>query len=351
MDLAGPPTAAELLERAEQALADAGGAGVATAGWERKLTASPGGAGEDIELRVEVTELPAGAPSAPRSGRAHAGYDPLLTRLEPEELAAAGGEWRAGAARTAIVSSAGARAFEQRSFAAVRLGPLGWAAVTPAGIDLAALAVEAAALETEAAPADPPEGELEVVLGPDAVAAVLDRLRPELASGGALAGRLGTRVAASTVALSDSPRYATTLPRSYDASGTPRQPVPLLQDGVAHRVVSPATGHADGAEGARAEHLVLVGGGAASVEELMAPIERGVYLPSLALGFLVEGGRRGAAIDVRALALDPLAVLASVQALTSRQRTFAVGDSPRTVGATVCPALRAAAGVVFGGAG
>jgi len=168
-----------------------------------------------------------------------------------------------------------------------------------------------------------------------------------LAEGGELDVRRGTRVAASCVNLSESPRFASTLPRSYDVTGTPRQPVPLIQDGVAHRVVGPATGHlaipGDGV--ARADHLVLVGGGAADESELMAPIERGVYLPTLQAGFAIESGRRGRPLPPFRATVDALGVLAATQALAARQRTIAVGGSARTVGATVCPALRASGGV------
>lgn len=350
-----PPSEAELLALAEQTLADSGEEGVATAWWERALLAGPGASHVAAQTRVEFVAVASADLPAPQAGRAHAGYDPLLARLDPDELGVTGGSWQAGAARTAIVTSSGVRAFEQRSFAEVRVGPLRWAAVTPAGIDVAALGIEAQTLELTSPPTTPPSGEIEVVLGPDAVASVLDSLRPELTTGGALASRLGARVAASTVSLSDSPRFATTLPRSYDALGSPRQPAPLIQDGVAHRVVSGATGHAiapdirtpDG-HAASADHLVLVGGGAADAAELLAPIELGLYLLTLELGFLVERGRIGPPVELGALTVDPLAVLASVRALTSRQRTFAVGGpSARSVGATVCPGLRASGGISF----
>jgi predicted Zn-dependent protease len=62
--------------------------------------------------------------------------------------------------------------------------------------------------------------------------------------------RVGTRVAAPCINLSDSPRFAATLPRSYDALGAPLAPAPLIQDGVLHRVLDRLPWH-----------LVLVGGG------------------------------------------------------------------------------------------
>src|SRR5204863_445025 len=53
----------------------------------------------------------------------------------------------------------------------------------------------------------------------------------------ALSDRLGKRVAAPGVNLSDSPRFHATLPRAFDAEGVPKTPLPLIQDGIAHRVV------------------------------------------------------------------------------------------------------------------
>ncbi|MGH2950315.1 MAG: metallopeptidase TldD-related protein, partial [Solirubrobacteraceae bacterium] len=174
------------------------------------------------------------------------------------------------------------------------------------------------------------------------------------------------RVAASCVNLSDSPRFAATLPRSYDAEGAPRQPLPLIQDGVAHRMVDAGTGHAQapgGTGGTVPEHLVLVGGGASDLAELAQPVERGLLIPALSLHGSWVVGRRGAAMaeGVRLIRdgrpagaapnltvlFEPLELLARVQALTARQRTVPppLLRSARTASATVAPALRAAGGI------
>jgi predicted Zn-dependent protease len=102
-------------------------------------------------------------------------------------------------------------------------------------------------------------------------------------------------VAAARINLSDSPRYARTLPRAFDAEGVPKAPIPLIQDGVAHRVVHDtrsaalagdhSTGHAtvpggDGF-GPVPTNLVLIGGGAADEAELAKPIKRGIYVTRL----------------------------------------------------------------------
>jgi predicted Zn-dependent protease len=205
------------------------------------------------------------------------------------------------------------------------------------------------------------------VLGPWAVAEVLRRAA--LSFGGPatpLAGRLGSRVAASCVNLSDSPRFAATLPRSYDAEGSPRLPLPLIQDGVAHRLVEPGTGHAlapGGTTGTAPEHLVLVGGGAAGLAELAAPIERGLFIPSLSVHGSWVVGHRGAAMaegvshirdGARAepapnltVLFEPIELLERAQALTARQRTIPppLQRSARTAGAIVAPALRAGGGI------
>ena len=157
---------------------------------------------------------------------------------------------------------------------------------------------------------------------------------------GALSGRLGTRVAAPAINLSDSPRFARTLPRAFDAEGVPKAPLPLIQDGVAHAVVhdtrsaaragggARSTGHALAPGGASygplPTNLVLIGGGAADEHELAAPIERGLYVTrfwyvnpvhersALLTGttrdgtFLIEDGRDHAAGARRPLhRLDP----------------------------------------------
>lgn len=391
-----PPTEDELVGLAERALAHLDGEAQATAWWERTVHASGGAHLERSVVSVEVLVLLDGRPGVvvttevdddglraaarrarkaaeredepgptasgglpePATGRAHAGYDPALVELDPTTLVAEGRRWRAGAAKTAIVSTRGISSYEQRSFAALAVDAgrgtqLSAASLSPAGVDGEGLAAEAASLtiaegETVAAPTEA----LPVVLGPDAVAAILDLLREELTEDGALAvdAVRGTRVVASSVNLSDSPRFASTLPRSYDALGVPRQPVPLIQDGVAHRVVSLETGHAvvAGRPTARPDHLVLVGGGAADVHELMAPLDHGIYLPTLEGGFEIVDGRRGRPLaPVRVLA-DARRVLAATQALSSRQRTIATAaGSARTVGASVCPALRTTGGIAL----
>jgi predicted Zn-dependent protease len=336
---------------------------------------------------ASAVALTAGGPAArgdlpdPAAGREHDGFDPAVLSLAPPTGLAEWSSWRAAAASTAIASSRGVRAFEARSFGDLRVRRHGApgrsleltaAAVRPGELDAAALAEEAESLlgGGELVAVEP--GEYAVVLGPWAVAEVLRRAA--LAFGGPsspLADRLGQRVAASCINLSDSPRFAATLPRSFDAEGAPRQPLPLIQDGVAHRLASAGTGHsvaAGGVGGTLPEHLVLVGGGAADHGELCEPIERGLFIPALSMHGAWVLGRRGSALaeGVRVIAggrltdpvpnltvaFEPLELLARAQALTARQRTIPppVQRSARTASAIVCPGARFAGGLFVAGA-
>jgi predicted Zn-dependent protease len=435
------PRRPELLDLAERALEGARGEAQATAWWERQLSVTAGGAVTTEAVSVEVAVLrdgrvgtavttdvdrdglrraleaagrmastgpeAAGPLPEPSPGRPHDGYDPAAVH---DELPAVGA-WssrRAAAARTAIASTRGVRAYEERSFGDLRVRrhdeagrslELSLTAVRPADLDAATLEAEAAALlgfggsaeaaallgaggSAEAAallgaggsaeaglvgagqPVAIEAGEYPAVLGPWAVAEVLRRVA--LSFGGPwspLADRLGTPVAAPAVNLSDSPRFAATLPRTYDAEGAPRQPMPLIQDGVAHRLAGPGTGHAQGpggVGGSLPEHLVLVGGAAADLPELAAPIRRGLFIPALSLHGAWLVGRRGAALaeGVRLIrdgepaepvpnltvTFEPLELLGQVQALSARQRTIPppVQLSARTASATVAPAARIA---------
>ena len=91
-------------------------------------------------------------------------------------------------------------------------------------LDLAALVAAAQAGFHDGAPQPAEPGEPAVVLGPVAVAQLLEALKPELAGPESLlAARRGARIAAPCVGLADAPAHAGTLPRSYDAEGVPRR--------------------------------------------------------------------------------------------------------------------------------
>jgi len=189
--------------------------------------------------------------------------------------------------------------------------------------------------------------------------------------------KLGKRVTAARINLSDSPRFMRTLPRAFDAEGVPKAPIPLIQDGVAHRVVHDTRSAARAGDGARSTghatapggssfgphptNLVLIGGGAAGEDELAAPIERGLYVTrfwyvnvahekqTLLTGmtrdgtFLIEDGRIARPLrDVR-FTDSVLRILSATEALTGAQRLVAEGSfyGRRFASGVVCPALRA----------
>ena len=409
-----PPSQAELEALAERALAQLDGEGRVTAWWERRAESTPGSlrGSEDVRVelavgqaKVETTQVDdeglrvAAAAAArlggdrarelpePAVGRPHEAYDPSAGSLAAlaeaastaspaasAEVAATGARagwadvatagriawWTSAAGKIAIASTRGVRAYEQRSFAGVRLfglgsgrrrGALTAAASGLAGIDFAGLVAELDALTGTGEPVDVAPGEHPVVLAPWAVAGVLERLSFQLHE---LVERRGTRVVAPCINLSDSPRFPGTLARSYDVEGMPKQPVPLIQDGVAHRGVDRATGHAPSlGERPRPEHLVLVGGGAADVAELAAGLGDGLLIGALEPdGYVpgarvIAGGELGPPAKDFRVELDPLEVLAATDALTSRQRLVPSADwrSVRSIGAMVVPALRARAGI------
>jgi PmbA protein len=343
---------------------------------------------------------------APAPPQGHHGYDPHTARLDPgaagEALAvafdrcgAAGlqafGIWTAGAVDTAIASSTGVRGLDSVTDAFMKViardqrGRSGWAAAADtsvAAIDPDALATRAAGKVNGEEPLELDPGEYPVVLEHHAVGSLLDFLGGLAFDGlahtegrGALAGRLGQRVAAPSINLSDSPRFAHTLPRAFDAEGVPKAPLPLIQDGVAHAVVhdtrsaaragTTSTGHAvapgGSAAGPAPTNLVLIGGGAADEAELMAPIERGLYVTrlwylntvhqksTLVTGttrdgtFLIEDGRIGRPVkDVR-FTDSILRLLEATEALTATQRLAAEAEfyGRRFAYGVVTPALRA----------
>ena len=344
----------------------------------------------------------------PAAPRAHDGFDAGTARLEPAAAGAAlrdafaecaerrleaFGIWTAGHVDTAIASTSGARLRDEVTDVYMKViardpdGRSGWgaeASVAARDIDATAIARRAAAKVSRDDPVDLAPGEYPVVLEHDAVGWLLDLLGFLAFNGlahaegrGALAGRLGTQVAAPAINLSDSPRFARTLPRAFDAEAVPKAPIPLIQDGVAHRVVhdtrsaaragdgARSTGHAlapGGApDGPHPTNLVLIGGGAADEHELAAPIERGIYVTrlwyvnvvheksTLLTGmtrdgtYLIEDGRITRPVkDVR-FTDSVLRILQATEALSSSQRLVSEAEfyGRRFAYGVVCPALRA----------
>lgn len=343
-------------------------------------TARAAGAAAQAAARADGPG-PVVGPAAPALARAHEGFDATTARVLPEGLED-GVRVRAGWTALALaVAGGGEPVIDAWTEAEVRVdrdgGTATGAAVALGALPRDALAALARWRGAEADPAPGPglaPGELPAVLGPEALGALLAVLgavafdgRRHVAGTGALAGRLGTRVAAAAVNLSDTPRFTGTLPRARDAEGTPKAPLPLIQDGVAHRVVHDgtsaalartiSTGHAlaPGGDAPRPRNLVLVGGGIAGEAELVAEIAEGIHVPALgpvevldagrALvsaplpgARAIRGGRLGAPVTGLTLHDSALAILGRIAALAARPHLVGLGAH-----GVVTPAARVSA--------
>jgi predicted Zn-dependent protease len=369
------------------------------------------GCGRAAAAAAEAAAQTGGAgayPGFPQGGRAraHDGFDRETADLDPavggraleaafsacaERGTEAHGIWSAADLTTAVASRAGAHASDRTTdvfmkvtaFApSARSGFAEGTATAASSLEPRALAERAAAKAVLAGePARLPPGEYPIVLEPDAVGELLTWLGALAHNGlayaegrSALTGRLGQRVAAARINLSDSPRFARTLPRAFDAEGVPKAPLPLIQDGVAHRVVhdtrsaalagSESTGHAltPGGDsfGPVPANLVLMGGGAEDEADLARPIERGVYVTrlwytnpvrekeTLLTGvtrdgtFLIEDGRVTRPLEDLRMTDSVLRVLDCCEDLGRRSRLTSEGEfyGRRFAYGVVCPPLR-----------
>jgi PmbA protein len=358
------------------------------------------------------TAGPGGHPGLRLDGPRAAGCDTAGAQLDPAVGARAleaafsvaraarlevHGIWTAGAVEHGVTD--GAHGDEERTtdafFKVICLDPprgrSGYAAMasrTADGLDVRGLCEAAARKATKAADVvELPSGKYPVVFEPGAVGLLLAMLGKSAFNGlahsegrGALVGRLGDQVAAPVINLADSPGYRLSLPRGFDAEGTAKRPLPLIQDGVAQAVVhdrrsaalagAQSTGHATApggdARGPLPLNLVLAGGGATDVGELCAPIERGIYVTRLWYAnlirpketlvtavtrdgtFLIENGEVTRPLRDLRLTDSLLGMLSRVQALTEGQRLTSEGEfyGRRRASGVVCPAARVA-GVRF----
>jgi predicted Zn-dependent protease len=237
-----------------------------------------------------------------------------------------------------------------------------------------------------------PPGEYPVVFEAQAVGWLLDLLGDTAFNGlahaerrGALDGRLRQAVAAPAINLADSPRSVRTLPRGFDAEGTRKAPLPLIQDGIAQGVAhdlrsaslagTASTGHALAPGGTPAgphpTNLVLAGGGASNEADLCSTIERGIYVTRLWYAnvvrpketlitavtrdgtFLIEDGRVTRPLRDLRLTDSVLGILSRTRALTRDQKLTSDGEfyGRRFAYGVVCPALSADAARFTGAAG
>jgi predicted Zn-dependent protease len=333
-------------------------------------------------------------PETAESGAARGGAAlSEVFRVAERHRLEAHGSWTIGATEHAVASSTGVAASERVTDAFMKViciapsGRSGYAAVTGKSvraIDPGAVAERAARKASPAGePATLPPGEYPVVLEHGAVSELLSMLGWYTFNGlayaedrSALSRRLGERVAASRINLSDSPRYSGTLPRSFDAEGVPKTPLPLIEDGVARNVVhdtrsaaragASSTGHAGVPGGSPfgpvPTNLVLLGGGAEDAAELCRPIERGIYVTrlwyvnavrpkeTLLTGvtrdgtFLIEDGQVTRPLTDLRFTESALGVLQRTEELTGASALTSDGEfyGRRFATGVVCPALRAA---------
>jgi predicted Zn-dependent protease len=344
-------------------------------------------------------------------------FDPVTADLDPASGAAAleeafsvaeeqgvetHGIWTVAEQEQAWATAGEAGSSERRTDAFMKViciapsGRSGYASassVQAGDMDARALAGRAAlkALAT-GEPAELPPGEYPVVFEPQAVGWLCDLLAGCAFNGlahaegrGALDGKIGKTVAGPAINLADSPAHPRTLPRSFDAEGTPKAPIALIQDGVAkgvaHDIRSAAlagattTGHAlapgGDASGPHPTNLVLAGGGAGDESELCAPIERGIYVTRLWYAnvvrpketlitavtrdgtFLIENGRVTRPLRDLRVTDSVLRILSGTSALSRDQTLTSDGEfyGRRFAFGVVCPALRADAVRFTGAAG
>jgi PmbA protein len=344
----------------------------------------------------------------PAPARRHHGHDRATAALDPSGGGAAlatvfgiaerhglqaHGIWTAAESERAVATRVGS-SLDRTTDALMKLifiapsGRSGYATamgVAQTALDPERLAERAAAKALVAGePVELPPGEYPMVLEPRAVACLLELLGATAFDGlahqegrGAFVGRIGEHVTAPSINLADSPFFRGTLPRAFDAEGTPKEPLPLIQDGVARGVVhdvrsaalagTRSTGHATepggGSEGPRPRNLVLAGGGAAGFDELCEPIDRGVYVtrfwyenvvrPKETLftavtrdgTFLIENGRIAKPLRDLRVTDTLLGVLSRVQNLSAAQQLTSEGEfyGRRDAYGAVAPALRASA--------
>jgi predicted Zn-dependent protease len=254
------------------------------------------------------------------------GYDDATAALGPDDQArlaaaaidAAGeipvyGFFTSAVAELAIASSTGL-SVEQRMTDASALvvaaaeGRSGYAEQTAwraADVDPAQVTREASekAARTEGAGTLEP-GVYRAVLEPYAFADLLDYFSHDslgalglLEKRGYLSGKLGERIFDEKITIRDDPLDPQGLPKAFDFEGTPKQPVPLVEDGVARNVVWDrttaaragngvvTTGHAGPVEsrdwGPLPYCLSVAPGEAESVDDLAALVGDGIYITRL----------------------------------------------------------------------
>ena len=253
------------------------------------------------------------------------GYDEATAALAPEDqarLAAAAigasplgvyGYVTSGVTDVAVATTTGVAAEQTLTDATVlvlaadetRSGYATASSWRAGDLDAAAVAREAAAKAERTADARELEpGRYRAVLEPYAVAELLQYFAFHAFNGQALleersyvAGRIGSAIADTAVSIADDALDAGGFPKAFDAEGTPKQRVPLIERGVARGVVwdrAAAARAADGVEstghalppsleawGPFPIALAMDGGDAGSADELAELVGDGIYVTRL----------------------------------------------------------------------
>lgn len=271
------------------------------------------------------------------------------------------GTYRASASELAVLSSTGIRAYAPFTTAYFKAlvegqGGSGFADAydrDAATLDVGRVAAQAVAkCRSNRDQREIPPGDHEAVFDPNAVAdmarfpAVWGMGARQVLDGQSfMSGKQGERVAADVVSIWDDPHDPRCLPLPIDYEGLPSQRVDIISNGIAMGPVhdyqtameagTRSTGHAEAPfgdffSGPSADHIVMPTG-TASVEEMVANVERGVWVTRfhythcpdpkrvIATGttrdgtFLIENGRVVGALKNLRLEMGVLDLLSSMR--------------------------------------
>lgn len=217
-------------------------------------------------------------------------------------------------------------------------------------------------------------GTYDVVMEPEAVAELFEWLAtttftaPEVEQGtSAVAGRAGQKVTGDAITITEDPLQPLGFAAPFDREGTSRRRVALVERGVARdvlldrtyaaRMATHSTGSAAVGGGIGPCALTVDGGDAASVDELIAGVDRGLYVCRLHYVnglmdprrtvmtgltrdgcFLVEKGRITRAVGNMRFTESFFDGLARADGMTRRR--VAVPTWWSAAGATITPAVR-----------
>jgi PmbA protein len=217
-------------------------------------------------------------------------------------------------------------------------------------------------------------GTYDVVMEPEAIAELFEWLAtttfaaPEVEQGtSAVAGRAGEKLTGDAITITEDPLQPLGLAAPFDREGTSRRRVALIERGVARevlldrtyasRMAKESTGSAAVGGGIGPCALTIDGGDAASVDELIAGVDRGLYVCRLHYVnglmdprrtvmtgltrdgcFLIEKGRITRAVGNMRFTDSFFEGLARADGMTRRR--VAVPTWWSAAGATVTPAVR-----------